>query len=205
MISRTASASPRTSGSGSSAAAPGRSCSQTAGSVSRLRRGPMSGTRCGTSASARSTGRVSDAATFARVAAGLWERNVEDIHALIRAAGLRRPVILVGHSTGGLDSLLYARNYRPDLDGLVVVDSPSESAPPPPSVLNDRRTRLDSGSGLRTLRQVRDLGDLPILVLSHGRPPLRRGRRNAAGRRCSASSPETPRTRFVSSPSTAGI
>jgi hypothetical protein len=39
MISRTASASPRTSGSGSSAAARGRSCSQTAGSVSRLRRG----------------------------------------------------------------------------------------------------------------------------------------------------------------------
>ena len=42
----------------------------------------------------------------------------------------KRPVILVGHSTGGLDALLYARRYTSDIDGLVLVDSPSESAPP---------------------------------------------------------------------------
>lgn len=100
---------------------------------------------------------------------GTLERNVEDVHALIRAAGLGRPVILVGHSTGGLDSLLYARKYRSDVDGLVLVDSPSESAPAPPTALEDGRTRLDFRSGLSRLRRARDLGDLPILVLSHGR------------------------------------
>ena len=100
---------------------------------------------------------------------GTLERNVEDIHALIRAAALKRPVILVGHSTGGLDALLYARRYAPDVDGLVLVDSPSEAAPPPPRALDDGRTRLDFSSGLRTLRRAPDLGDLPVLILSHGR------------------------------------
>lgn len=99
---------------------------------------------------------------------GTLERNVEDIHSLIRAAGLQRPLILVGHSTGGLDALLYARKYRSDVDGLVLVDSPSERAPPPPGALDDGQTRLDFGSGLRTLRQSRDLGDLPLIILSHG-------------------------------------
>ena len=100
---------------------------------------------------------------------GTLERNVEDIHALVRAAGLRRPVILVGYSTGGLDSLLYARKYRSDVGGLVLVDSPSESAPAPSIALGDGRTRLDFGSGLSRLRRARGLGDLPILILSHGR------------------------------------
>jgi len=100
---------------------------------------------------------------------GTLEQNVEDVHALIRAAGLSRPVILVGHSTGGLDSLLYARNHRSDIDGLVLVDSPSESAPPPPTALDDGKTRLDFSAGLGKLRRSRDLGDLPIIVLSHGR------------------------------------
>jgi pimeloyl-ACP methyl ester carboxylesterase len=100
---------------------------------------------------------------------GTLERNVEDIHTLIRAAGLKRPVILAGHSTGGLDALLYARTYPSDIDGLVLVDSPSESAPQPPSPLDDGNTRLDFSSGLRELWQAGNLGDLPIIVLSHGR------------------------------------
>ena len=99
---------------------------------------------------------------------GTLERNVEDVHALIRAAALHRPIILVGHSTGGLDALLYARRYASDVDGLVLVDSPSESAPSPPATLDDGRTRLDFSSGLRSLRQARDLGGLPVIILSHG-------------------------------------
>lgn len=103
-----------------------------------------------------------------RCRCGTLERNVEDIHALIRSTVLSRPFILVGHSTGGLDALLYARRYASDVDGLVLVDSPSESAPPPPRALEDGRTRLDFSSGLLALRQARDFGDLPVIILSHG-------------------------------------
>jgi Serine aminopeptidase, S33 len=100
---------------------------------------------------------------------GTLERNVEDIQALIRAAGLQRPVILVGHSTGGLDALLYARKHPGDVNGLVLVDSPSETAPPPRTALDDGDTRVDFSSGLRDLRRAGSLDNLPLLVLSHGR------------------------------------
>lgn len=55
------------------------------------------------------------------------------------------------------------------MSGLVLVDSPSESAPVPPAALTDGDTQLDFASGLRELRRAHGLGDLPILVLSHGR------------------------------------
>ena len=100
---------------------------------------------------------------------GSLERNVEDIHALIKGANLRPPIILVGHSTGGLDALLYARRYRSEVSGLVLVDSPSESAPVPPTPLTDGSTQLEFASGLRELRRAGRLDSLPILVLSHGK------------------------------------
>jgi pimeloyl-ACP methyl ester carboxylesterase len=100
---------------------------------------------------------------------GSLERNVEDVHALIKGAHLRPPIILVGHSTGGLDALLYARRYRSEVSGLVLVDSPSESAPVPPTPLGDGSTQLEFASGLRELRRARRLDSLPILVLSHGK------------------------------------
>ena len=86
------------------------------------------------------------------------------------AAHLERPLVLVGHSTGGLDALLYARRYRSEVAALVLVDSPSEAAPPPPGgVLDDGGTRLELASGLRRLRSAGGLGGLPIVILSHGK------------------------------------
>jgi pimeloyl-ACP methyl ester carboxylesterase len=49
----------------------------------------------------------------------------DDLHALISAAGLKRPLILVGHSLGGFNVKLHAALYPEDVAGLVLVD-PSE-------------------------------------------------------------------------------
>ena len=53
---------------------------------------------------------------------------VEDMHALIDAAGLRRPLVLVGHSLGGFNVKLYAALYPGDVAGLVLVDPAEERA-----------------------------------------------------------------------------
>ncbi len=50
---------------------------------------------------------------------------VNDLHALIRAAGLTTPLVLVGHSLGGFNVKLYAALHPEDVAGLVLVD-PSE-------------------------------------------------------------------------------
>jgi pimeloyl-ACP methyl ester carboxylesterase len=45
-----------------------------------------------------------------------------DLHELVKAAGIATPFILVGHSMGGMNALLYADRYRGDLSGLVLLD-----------------------------------------------------------------------------------
>ncbi len=47
---------------------------------------------------------------------------VGDLHALLHAAGLSPPYVLVGHSIAGLDAVLFADRYRPELAGMVLVD-----------------------------------------------------------------------------------
>jgi pimeloyl-ACP methyl ester carboxylesterase len=53
---------------------------------------------------------------------------VEDLHELLRAAGIKRPVVLVGHSLGGFNMKLYAATYPADVAGLVLVDPSEERA-----------------------------------------------------------------------------
>jgi pimeloyl-ACP methyl ester carboxylesterase len=84
-----------------------------------------------------------EVAKFARVAsydrAGLgWsdsgldprslERSVEELHALLQAAPIAPPCILVGHSYGGLLVRAYAAMHPRDVAGLVLVDPVSISA-----------------------------------------------------------------------------
>ncbi|WP_309629149.1 alpha/beta hydrolase [Brevundimonas sp.] len=52
--------------------------------------------------------------------------RVRDLHALLRAAGLDGPYVLVGHSLGGLLIRAYAQAYPEQVVGLVLVDATSE-------------------------------------------------------------------------------
>ena len=55
---------------------------------------------------------------------------VEDLHALISSAGLRLPLVLVGHSLGGFDAKLYAALYPADVSALVLIDASEERSWP---------------------------------------------------------------------------
>ena len=54
---------------------------------------------------------------------------VAELHRLLAAAGIPPPYVLVGHSLGGMFSLLYARTYPEQVTGLVLVDSSTPNLP----------------------------------------------------------------------------
>jgi pimeloyl-ACP methyl ester carboxylesterase len=69
----------------------------------------------------------------------------QQLHALLQAAAVAPPYVLVGHSMGGFDVRLYASLYRDQVAGMVLVDAshPDQENRLPPELKN-----LE-GSGLR--------------------------------------------------------
>jgi pimeloyl-ACP methyl ester carboxylesterase len=49
--------------------------------------------------------------------------TVDDLHATLKAASIAGPYVLVGHSLGGVEARLYAQRWRPDVAGIVLVDT----------------------------------------------------------------------------------
>ncbi len=68
----------------------------------------------------------------------------EELHALLEAAGIAPPYILVGHSMGGYDVRLYASLYRNEVAGMVLVDAshPDQENRFPPELKNMEGTWL---------------------------------------------------------------
>jgi pimeloyl-ACP methyl ester carboxylesterase len=119
---------------------------------------------------------------------------VEDLHALVRAADIEGPHILVGHSFGGLLVRLYAQRYREEVAGIVLVDAMHEDQfdvfgplfPPathsdPPELQRVRAfwqegwrspatttERIDFVSSIRSAREIKSLGDVPLHVIIAG-------------------------------------
>ena len=48
--------------------------------------------------------------------------QVDDLHAMIAAAGLKPPFVFVGHSSGGWNVMVYGDQYPDDVSGIVMVD-----------------------------------------------------------------------------------
>jgi pimeloyl-ACP methyl ester carboxylesterase len=80
----------------------------------------------------------SDPANSARTTLSI----VDDLHALLEAAQIPRPCVLVGHSFGGLLVRAYAAQYPGDVAGMVLVDPLAASEWLNPSPANARMLRL---------------------------------------------------------------
>jgi pimeloyl-ACP methyl ester carboxylesterase len=95
---------------------------------------------------------------------------VEDLHGLLEAADVSAPYVLVGHSVGGLYVRRYARRYREQVAGLVLVEAtPAEATPvAAPKTAADHDKNF--AARLAELRAARgSLGELPLVVLSRGK------------------------------------
>jgi pimeloyl-ACP methyl ester carboxylesterase len=89
-------------------------------------------------------------------------RLVEELRALLKAAGVQPPYVLVGHSFGGLIIRAFAARYPSEVAGLVMVDplDPAEWRPLTP----DKRATLTRG--LRLSRHGRLLAHVGVVRLS---------------------------------------
>jgi len=93
-----------------------------------------------------------------------------NLHALLSAANIRPPYLLVGHSLGGLYMQMFARKYPGDVSGVVLLESSSSDAP---SELKTR-ARLEPGTpayleeeGIsESNRQVANGGPFPNVPLT---------------------------------------
>jgi pimeloyl-ACP methyl ester carboxylesterase len=92
------------------------------------------------------------------------------LHALLAAADIRPPYILVGHSLGGLYMQMLVRKYPKDVSGVVLLESSSTEAP------SELKTRaklalgtaayLEEEGVAESNEQVRNAGPFPNVPLT---------------------------------------
>lgn len=114
--------------------------------------------------------------------------GVSDLHALLTAARVPGPYLVVAHSYGGLIGRLFASTYPKDVAGLVLVDTLSESLYPAlGSVANQalwlrlnnnyskdldpfHQERTDLLASFRQMERAPPVRPMPALVLSSDQP-----------------------------------
>jgi pimeloyl-ACP methyl ester carboxylesterase len=111
------------------------------------------------------------------------QQVVDDLQALLIAAGETGPYVLVGHSMGGLYVQLFAYQYPGETAGLVLVDPTPEEfgarltellielGTPVPAPTGEPTAEQMSFQQMREARASATLPAIPLIVLSHGRMP----------------------------------
>jgi pimeloyl-ACP methyl ester carboxylesterase len=109
----------------------------------------------------------------------------DSLHSLLSGAGINGPVVLVGHSYGGLVAQLYAAQHPENTAALVLVDSLEQNnLVRAGEILGDqamaaflRATQsnpegVDVVASIDQARSAGNLGDLPLTVVTAGAPDL---------------------------------
>ena len=108
-----------------------------------------------------------------------------ELHALLKKAGITGPLLIVGHSLGGVHARMYASRYAIDVAGMVLVDSVHEDeiARWLAMVPAEARRELEAEGAMRVmgdeavdveasfaqLRAAKWRTRIPLIVLSRGR------------------------------------
>lgn len=98
------------------------------------------------------------------------ETIVRELHALLRSAGIRGPLVIAGHSFGGMNARLYARRHPDEVAGMVLVDSAHEDQ----SLVDDgRHFRKFHEKLLSILRSASFINKTGVFALAPGLIPDR--------------------------------
>lgn len=89
------------------------------------------------------------------------KQMAEELHTLLRRAGVPAPYVLVGHSLGGLNVRVFARNHPSEVAGLVLVESAHENQwnrlpPEAYAALGGALPRLRAAAAAARARQLVD-------------------------------------------------
>ena len=82
------------------------------------------------------------------------QRLATELHTALQNAGIGFPVVLVGHSAGGLFSRVFAATYSRDVTGLILVDASTEE-------VYDYMRDSDPGRWDSYVDEVRELYEMP--------------------------------------------
>ncbi len=109
-----------------------------------------------------------------------FAQDAYELHKLLHNTGVKLPLVLVGHSVGGIIARMYTMQYPNDVAGIVLVDATSENA-----ILNVKgkieRVRLLASSERKippiklkvdSLTKVPDLKDVEALWNMIGKPSI---------------------------------
>jgi pimeloyl-ACP methyl ester carboxylesterase len=109
--------------------------------------------------------------------------DVTDLHALLLAAQVPEPYVLVAHSYGGFIAALYARRYPDSVAGLVMVDAATERLEEAMSYANltswDKQNRAASNQvkeqieiidAIERIKAAPPMPKVPTIILSADKP-----------------------------------
>jgi serine aminopeptidase S33 family len=99
---------------------------------------------------------------------------VGDLERLLSAAAIEAPYVLVGTSGGGYIEVGFAVGHKPDIAGMVIIDTSQPYIDPPPDLVEETSCTRPGNVERRNFLQVEkqawamreEIGDIPVTIMS---------------------------------------